>query len=175
MPKDMFFIPLMAKAFSAPDRRRAIKEALEEMARMGTQGEYERGRGQCERFLAAARPVVSGRVRASSDSTHIELDVPFPADVELMVPGLQPGRCIVTLNTGLVVAELDLTAEDLIWDAAFGATDLRMAADTEEDAVCCAQTYRMQRGAGEIRTYPGIESGSIGIIFVRREPKPTVK
>ena len=169
MCRDLFFIPLLAKAFAAPDRRRSLKSAFDEIERTGRQEGYERGHEQFGEFLSAATPVGSVHVTIGLAGMRIELSVPFPAGQEVMIPDVRPGRCTLALSTGLVLGELDLSAEDLIWEAAFPATSFKMAADTGEGGAICARIYPLQGGIGDIRTYPGFESGSLGITLVRRD------
>jgi hypothetical protein len=107
-------------------------------------------------------------VHVGPNGVHVELDVPFPANVEVWIPDLQPAHCIVTLSTGLLIGELDLTAADLVWESAFEGIDFRMAADTADQGPVCARTYSLYGGGAKLHTYPGVESGSIGITLVRR-------
>ena len=168
MNRELFFIPLLAKEFAHPRRRSALAAALHEIEAAGRQAGYEIGHAQFTRFMAEARPTASGQVIVDTDGIHIWLDVPVPSNVEVLIPGLKPAHCQILLSTGLVLAELDLTAEDLIWDAAFGSEPFRMAADTEGQAPACARIYRLYGSSGDLRTYPGVESGSIGITLARR-------
>lgn len=168
MSRDMFFIPVLAKAFAAANRRVSLAQALTDIRHMGSQTGYEGGRAQWHQFLAAARPPASGQVLVGAEGIRIELSVPFPTNVEVMIPDLQPGHCTVMLSTGLVLGEMDLTAEDLIWEAAFDGVDFKMAADTEAQEPICSRTHHLKNGAAQVRTYPGVERGSIGVMLMRR-------
>jgi hypothetical protein len=165
--RDLYFIPLLSEAFAQPDRHAALIRAFEAAARLGAGSDYEAGYKQWERFLAAARPVARARVTETAEGVWIELDVPFPSGVEAVLTDLQPGRHTVALSTGLVLGRYEFVAEDLIWEHAFSAEAFKMAADTGEPAAYCARTYPLECGVGAIRTYPGFESGAIGIIIER--------
>jgi len=55
MEKDnnLYFIPILAKAFEIPDRAAAFKNALSEIIRLGKSAEYKKGFEQFEQFIAS--------------------------------------------------------------------------------------------------------------------------
>jgi len=51
--KNLYFIPILAKAFDSSDRAKAIKNALSEIIRLGESAEYKKGFEQFEQFIAS--------------------------------------------------------------------------------------------------------------------------
>ncbi len=167
MNRDLYFIPLLSEAFAQPHRTAGLQRMFETVSQLGAMVGYARAQRQWERFLAAARPVARARVTEDPEGVIIELDVPFPSGIEAVLTDLRPGRHTVALGTGLVLGRYEFAAEDLIWEQAFSSESFKMAADTVEPAVYCARTYPLECGVGAIRTYPGFESGAIGITIER--------
>lgn len=81
--------------------------------------------------------------------------------------GIEPGLYGIRLETGLVIWDGRLSAQDLIWTAAFGRQGLSVAAETEE--VKPKPTWQQFLLEGELilRTYAGIEKGSLEIELTR--------
>lgn len=52
--KNLYFIPIIARAFSSVDQKRAMKEAFSEIRELGNQAEYEEGFRQFLEFIEAA-------------------------------------------------------------------------------------------------------------------------
>ena len=50
---NLYFIPILAKAFEGPDRATAFKNALSEIVRLGESVEYKKGFEQFEQFIAS--------------------------------------------------------------------------------------------------------------------------
>jgi len=50
---NLYFIPILAKAFEGPDRATAFKNALSEIIRLGESPEYKKGFEQFEQFVAS--------------------------------------------------------------------------------------------------------------------------
>ncbi|MCH8021405.1 hypothetical protein IH785_16295, partial [candidate division KSB1 bacterium] len=50
---NLYFIPILAKAFEGPDRTAAFKNALSEIVRLGESVEYKKGFEQFEQFIAS--------------------------------------------------------------------------------------------------------------------------
>ena len=50
---NLYFIPILAKAFEGPDRTAAFKNALSEIVRLGESAEYKKGFEQFEQFIAS--------------------------------------------------------------------------------------------------------------------------
>jgi len=59
---NLYFIPILAKAFDSPDRATAFTDAINEIIRLGKSTEYKKGFEQFEQFIA------SGLKRISEDS-----------------------------------------------------------------------------------------------------------
>jgi len=82
--------------------------------------------------------------------------------------GIFPGRYTIRLmNTGRTIWEVELTAENLIWSEAYGARDLDLAAETEDIRRQSTSEKVLLDGDLILRTYAGIESGSIEIELTR--------
>ena len=50
---NLYFIPILAKAFEGPDREKAFKKALSEIIRLSKSAEYKKGFEQFEQFIAS--------------------------------------------------------------------------------------------------------------------------
>ena len=56
---NLYFIPILAKAFEGPDRTAAFKNALSEIVRLGESAEYKKGFEQFEQFIASGQQSLS--------------------------------------------------------------------------------------------------------------------
>ena len=65
---NLYFIPLLAKAFEGPDRATAFKNALSEIIRLGKSTEYKKGFEQFEQFVASG---LQGLPEDSDDYTRL--------------------------------------------------------------------------------------------------------
>ncbi|MEN6428747.1 MAG: hypothetical protein ABFE13_25645 [Phycisphaerales bacterium] len=84
------------------------------------------------------------------------------------IDGVSPGVCVVRLlNTGRVLWEGQLSSEDLIWASAYGARDLDLAARTGDADRPPTRTWVLWGGDVILRTFAGVENGTIEIELVR--------
>lgn len=90
---------------------------------------------------------------------------PDSVSIDNIVPG---NYKIKLVNTGWIIWEGELTAEELIWSAAYKGKDLSMAAETETAQI--GHTNEMDllnNGELILRTFAGIENGTIEIELTR--------
>ena len=81
--------------------------------------------------------------------------------------GIVPGHYVVKLlNTGWTIWRGELTAPELILGEAFSDRDLRLAAGENEEQAT-GEMDLLNNGEIVLRTYAGIESGSIKVELVR--------
>ena len=80
---------------------------------------------------------------------------------------LVPGTYRLKFDTGRDLWEGELTAEDLIWSAAFPGRPLQLAADTGETASPPSREFPLLGGEIAVRIFPGVESGRMEITVQR--------
>lgn len=85
------------------------------------------------------------------------------------IGNLQPGLYTLKLTTGWALWEGELTAEDLLWTAAFPGQALALAADTEAKPGDPSREFLLLEGEIVIKIFPGIESGSMEISWQELE------
>lgn len=163
MNKDLFFIPIFAKAFQQPDRVGALRNALAEIEQLGQTEEYRIGLEQFDRFMAEAYSQQVPHVRLEKDGVTIAELVPSLATEEIRVPGILPGLYSVYLSTGRLLWAGSLDEEDLLWAQAFPSASLRLAADSAESRAACTRELKLLQDEIVVRVYPGLENGMIGI------------
>jgi hypothetical protein len=79
------------------------------------------------------------------------------------IKDLKTGFYNVRLNTGRILWQGELTAEDLVWTAAFPEADMAMAADTDGHTDHVSKEIRLLAGDLIIRIIPELETGCIEI------------
>lgn len=86
-----------------------------------------------------------------------------PAGCE-SIDGISPGDySLILANNGWVIWAGRLTAKDLVWAEAYGAKDLDLAAETGDTHRRPTREIVLLDGDVILRTFPGIESGSIEV------------
>jgi len=86
------------------------------------------------------------------------------------IPGSQtidkitPGCYTVSLATGRVIWQGELTEQDLIWRAAFPGEPVDLAADTGGAASKSTRQFKLLDGEMTLRVFAGLESGKLEII-----------
>jgi len=82
--------------------------------------------------------------------------------------GILPGLCVLKLlNTGWVLWRAELTRQDLIWTAAYGARDLKLAAQTAGARRRPTRRWVLPERHLILRTFAGIEQGTIELELTR--------
>ena len=77
------------------------------------------------------------------------------------IADIEPGRYLIRLGTGLLIWSGRLSAQELIWTEAFGRQGLAVAAETGDVPQKPTSQYILLDGEMILRTYAGIEKGSI--------------
>jgi|GEM_PF-2940074 hypothetical protein len=84
------------------------------------------------------------------------------------VGGIFPGTWVLRLfNTGLVLWEGELAAQDLIWTAAYGDRALPLAAQTEGSRPRSTRRWLLPDRQMVLRTFAGLEKGIIEVELTR--------
>lgn len=225
MNKDLFFVPIIAKAVAQADRKASLRQAFNEIAELGQKPEYAQGLKQFRQFMEAAaahaqewattcvRSEIADLVTRSADTEQPRWDLAdlleendewrqereaASGEVDLVVrsPGIAlalvkndgatvgtvrltenlasgsivnvlPGSYVLVLDTGWTLWEGTLTGRDLLWIEAFPRQPLKLAADTCEAASECTKQIDLLDGELRLSIYPGIESGWVGINWIR--------
>ena len=132
MKRDLYFIPILCRAFDEPDRAAALRRAFAEIERLGRFENYRVGLRQFHRFMKEAytRPVP--HLLLEKDRSIIARIVPGQTADEVRITGIVPGTYSLRLDTGRLLWTGNLEEKDLIWACAFPTAALPLAADTEE-------------------------------------------
>ena len=161
--KDLYFVPLLEKAFREPDRAEALRRAFTEIEERGRQEPYRVGHQQFCQFMKAAviRPLPD--IRLEREGNLLARVDPLRAAEEVRIAGLMPGLYAVRLSTGRLLWSGSLDATDLFWDRAFPGKPLRVAADSDTAPDTCSREFKLPGDEVLLRVYPGVESGTMGI------------
>lgn len=183
MSDEMYFMPIIARALRQADPESAMRDALERIESMGRDPQYSDGYQQFLRFMAVAgeeqwqqKPqqlwteLCKAFDRSSSVQILVERDRVLVAacSFELLsgvqsVGDITQGAYQISLDTGRVLWQGHLTAQDLLWAKAFPGEPLRMAADTDQVKQRPVREISLLEGALTLRIYPGVEAGSLEI------------
>jgi len=79
------------------------------------------------------------------------------------VNAVRPGHYVLRLDTGLVLWEETLSAADLLWTEAFGGKELALAAEAGQVRRRPSRELKIPNTGLILRTFPGIECGSLEI------------
>ena len=161
MKRDLYFIPILCRAFDEPDRAAALRRAFAEIERLGRFENYRVGLRQFHRFMKEAytRPVP--HLLLEKDRSIIARIVPGQTADEVRITGIVPGTYSLRLDTGRLLWTAGLEAKDVLWAEAFPSTPLRLAADSHGTQKPCSRELKL--GKLLLRVYPGLEGGTLGI------------
>ena len=227
MAKELYFIPIIAKALQEPHVRRALQKAFRQIERLGTQEEYTEGFKNFELFMSVVYThwdaVITDHVRqlvaeykigifegteeerdnlsniicsrrewraeyleiCQQEAEGILTQDSFPVIAVTSEKGLTkeitfteiPGRKsihdilpgnyrIKLVNTGWMIWEGELTAQELLWSDAYKGENMCVAAgDIKEDPT--SEIELLQNGELMLRTYARTEDGRIEIELTR--------
>ena len=222
MSEDLYFIPVLDKAFRQANPGVALKDAFDEIKRLGKQEQYREGFVNFVRFMGqickyqelrksdSMRQLIAEIATETFDGTEKEKQAvikiimsraEFKAECEAIckeagvdqdkytdvviqvfsqkrligekaftkipdrksIKGILPGSYMLRLNIGRVVWQGNLTGKDLIWTEAFGAKRLDLAAETEDIKRIPTRKIVLLGGDVVLRTFAGVESGSIEV------------
>ena len=163
MNRELYFIPLLARAFDVRDRPRALLQALSEIGRLGQLEEYRIGFRQFQRFMVEAYCPQVPTVRLEKGERVLAEVIPCQATQELRISDIRPGDYAIRLSTGRLLWSGNLQEGDLIWARAFPTAALPLAADTGDSRAVWTQEMKCLRNEIVMRVYPGIEHGMIGL------------
>jgi hypothetical protein len=77
------------------------------------------------------------------------------------IQNVTPGLYTISLDTGRIIWQEDLTEQELIWTIAFPEQALDLAADTGEGVARSTREIRLLDGSLIVRVFPEIESGRL--------------
>ncbi|MBW1784112.1 MAG: hypothetical protein JRL30_25655 [Deltaproteobacteria bacterium] len=67
MNKDLYFLPLISEALQKPDARKALRDAFEQIERLGQRPEYKRGFRQFNIFMTQIKRNMDARISPPED------------------------------------------------------------------------------------------------------------
>jgi len=195
MSDDLYFFPILARAFEEPDALSALEEAFRRIREMGDLPQYRRGFLQFERFMeevaqsscasekateALVQAIWEGRdsppsrfVLTKNGAAPRQFDAGPPRGFARL-DNINPGFHSLSLDTGRVLWEGELTESHLLWVVAFPGEPLQMAADTGETGNRPTLKEDLLDGEVVLRVFPGLEGGSMEVemrTFVSDEEK----
>lgn len=184
MSDEMYFMPIIAKALQQDAPTAAMRKAFERIESMSQEPRYRSGYQQFMRFMAVAgeknwpekmqqlwtelcktfdRPS-SVQVLIAQDGNCVAVcSLEASSGIE-SVGGITPGAYRLSFDTGRVLWQGNLTAQELLWDKAFPGQPLRMAADSDHARRCPSREIPLLGGV-IVRVYPGMEAGVLEIEF----------
>ena len=166
MKNDMYFLPILARAIKASDRKTQLHKAMEAIKSLSRDPENATGYHQFLQFMQAAKesrqaePIKLVIRKEDQDIKTIVLDRP---SFTYRVSGIAPGFYSVELSTGWALWEESLTDEDLIWTVAYPQADIRLAAKTEDGVHQPTGEFFLLDGRLILRVFPSFENGWIEV------------
>jgi hypothetical protein len=184
MSKDLYFIPILARALEQDDVQAACKTAFRTIDALGQQPAYRQGYYQFRQFMDDVLiGVVTERVgnlvetldAVLSPSPELALtlakdDVPLLAVPALLTPAVSatcqvaPGCYTLSTNTGWLLWRDELRPKDVFWTEAHPDAPLALAADSDRTIESSAtRDVCLLGGELRLRVYPGVETGRLVI------------
>ena len=167
--KDLYFVPILARALREPDRAEALRRAFAEIEELGREDAHRLGHEQFRQFMAEAAIPQLPDILLEKDGEVIGRIQPSAAAREVLIPRVTPGEYALRLSNGRLLWTGTIDAAELLWARAFPGTPLPMAADSDAARCRCSREERLLGGEVVLRVYPGVERGSIGIQIPPRE------
>lgn len=191
MNKDLYFIKLLNQALDSSHPREALRNAFDEIEKLGQQPGYEKGYGQFLEFMSLVGAdeqaeqidpeiwrrgiedwLESTALQAPIPSMVLKRDGEFVARLQVdekrtaaTVSGLTPGSYSIRLESGWVLWKGELSKADLIWRHAFPEEPLPLAAETEPASAKASREFGLLEGELLIKVTPGRSSGRMDIIY----------
>jgi len=183
MNENLYFIPIIAEALQQEDTEEALEQAFEQIESLGRQRRYETGYEQFAQLMDTVGVHID---KSKVEEPEIEFlserppgigislfrdNEPFKSVTFTKIPdaktidGIRAGYYRLTLATGRLVWEGELSERDLIWVDAFEGRPLEMAADTGGAKASPTRQISALGGDVEIRVFAGIESGRIEVVM----------
>jgi hypothetical protein len=185
MHDDLFFIPMIAEALRRPDQKAALRVAFTRIQAMRHDPCFGVGYQQFLRFMHAA-------YEARSHDESYEASVRIPEELDRSstlvltlerdgtvmatctfertssvqtVRDIRPGYWQLKTDTGRVMWEDLLTADDVIWAESHPGRDLPLAAGTGESTRQATREIALLGGTVVLRVCPGVDCGVLEIIL----------
>jgi len=178
MADDLHFIPLLLQAFGQPDVLTGLEDAFE-----GLRG--GRSAASCREPFEAFMETVAQAAQVAPEEGEVLISAVLRERQETL-PGfvlhrdggvaeesgaaarvcfgpIEPGPYSLSLSTGRLLWEGELTASHLLWQEAFGDTPWEMAAETEVGDEEPTLTESLLDGELLLQVFPGLEAGAIAI------------
>ena len=181
MQDDLYFIPMIARAFEAPDQRAALSVALRRICEMGRQERYRAGFCLFMVFLRLASSRQGQREAADFETSNVWPDVgdacialSIVRDGVLLaactfepgcgpktIAGLTPGCYRIELQTGRVLWQGHLTEQDVRFEV------VPMAAGGGAARASRCHRAIHDDGVLVVRIHPGLEAGMLELELAR--------
>lgn len=191
MSKDLYFIKLLNQALVSSHPRNALRDAFDEIEKLGQQSGYEKGYGQFLKFMSLMgaderEELIDPEIWRRGIEEWLEstaLGAPMPlmvlerngevlARIQFEEKGttgtigdLRPGSYLLSLESGWVLWKRDLSEADLIWRHAFPEEALPLAAETERITAKISREIELLGGELIIKVMPGRSSGRMDLIY----------
>lgn len=163
MTDDLYFMRILASAFSEPAPAEAMQRALHDIVALKAQPDYQRGFAQFCQFMSEVASHLTVQFVVERENLVLATPTVHPFLDAVMVEPIVPGEYTLKLSTGLVVWRDVLSEEDLLWTSAFGGQELRLAADTAAEPRRFSRRESLLNGEIVLYVFPGVENGAIGI------------
>ena len=177
MATEMYFIPILQRALSKAKPEEALADAFEEIVRKGEHPTYRKGFMQFQAWLGAAAQ--TGEISSEEwlallhpsevglfmfrDETIVERCSLTLCESSAVFNKILPGRYSLLLETGWLIWEASLTAEDLLRTEANPGDSLDLSASSPGDHQPPSRSYRLAENRLLLQIFPGLEWGRIEI------------
>ena len=163
MTDDLYFMRILAGAFSGRAPAEAIERALRDIVALKTRPDYRRGFTQFCHFMAEMMTHLTVQFVLERKDVILATPSVHPLLGTVMVDRVVPGEYTLKLSTGLVVWREVLSEKDLLWASAFSGQELKLAADTTPMLRGFSRRESLLNGEVVLYVFPGVENGAIGI------------
>ena len=156
---DLSFIPLIAAALDRPDREEALAELAKELRRTTSLRRSDRGRRQCQAFMAQCRREAPIRLGLLRDGVCLAELTVRRGQKPPGVGDLLPGQYALVLSTGRLCWHAGLQKEDLV------ASVNRAAAETRPGVAWPTREWSMFGEAMQVKLYAAMDGGRLEVEF----------
>ena len=182
--KNLYFIPKIFNAIKSRNPYHDLEKAFKEILSLGCQEQYRQGFEQFVRFMGAVYDYMFDEdqyldlIRSADPPPDPGIEIVFERNgvclatitfrhrrIVRAIANVAPGHFTLKFKIGRVIWSDELKKEDLIWAEAFPGEGLRFAAETEQPATKASRIIRLFNGEVILLIIPGIEHGSIDILF----------
>ncbi len=191
---NLYFIPILAKAFESVDQIEAMNKALREIIKLGKRKEYHVGYEQFKQFVESgiksqnkAKELID-RIKSNPEllekyykideeqKTDISLEIYkeekqissqslVPKEEQLTFTNIEPGNYSIRLSNGRVMWDGEIKIEDVTINKSQPQKVYSLAAKTDKSDITPTRTIELLKDEMQLLIYAGLEFGKFKIIL----------